>query len=107
MFGPHGGNEREDLLDGLRSLLAREMPTSAVKARREELGLSQHGLARASDVSQPVISRVEAGEQMLTREAQRKVAVALKMDEHDPGLKESLAFMRRSSQVDSEFARRA
>ncbi len=49
------------MLEGLRSLLAGEVPTSAVKARREALGMSQYDLARASGVSQPVISRIEAG----------------------------------------------
>lgn len=96
MFGSLGGEgDRGDLPDRLRSILAGKVPISAVKARREELGFSQHGLARVSGVSQPVISRVETGERLLTSDVARRLSVALKMSEHDLGLNENLSLMKR------------
>lgn len=95
MFRSYGGGEREALLEVLRSRLAGEVPTSAVKARREELGMSQHDLARASGVSQPVISRIEAGGRLPTNAQAGKLGVALKMGRDDLGLEESLSLMRR------------
>lgn len=95
MFRPHGEGDQEGLLEGLRYVLAGPEPTSVVKARREKLGISQRELARVSGVSQSVISRLEAGDQLPTNAQTGKLGVALKMGEHDLGLNESLAFAKR------------
>ncbi len=94
MFGPYG--ERDGRLERLRALLSgAEIPQSAIKARREELELSQRGLARVSGVSQPMISRIESGEQFLTNAAAQKLGAVLKMGRHELGLAEHLSLMRR------------
>ena len=92
----HGDDRREELLEKLRSMLvAGEVPTSALKTRREELGVSQHELARRTGVSQAVISRIEAGEQLPTNAQIEKLGTALEVGEQDLGLAETMIMMSR------------
>lgn len=100
--------ERDGRLKRLRASPSGEkIPESAIKARREELGMSQHELARASGLSQPVISRIEAGTQLLMAAASQKLGAALKRKPHDLGLAENLSLMRRlavKGRLDSKAA---
>ncbi len=92
----NGYGDREELLEKLRStLVAGEVPTSALKTRREELRISQHELARMSSVSQSVISRIEAGNRLPTDAQIEKLGVALKVGEQDLGLAEIMTMMGR------------
>lgn len=82
MFAPYEiDEERNERLRTLLEVLGTSaVPTSALKAKREASGMSQHELARASGISQPVISRVEAGTTTLTAEAARRLDEALGTD---------------------------
>ena len=95
-MGQHGDEHREELLEKLRSTLAAGVvPASALKSRREELGISQHELARISSVSQSVISRIEAGDRLPTGAQTEKLAVALNVGRQDLGLAETMTTMGR------------
>jgi DNA-binding transcriptional regulator YiaG len=62
-----GNDGRKDLLDKLRlTLAAGEVPTGAVKPRRDNLGVSQYEFVRLSGVSQAVIFRIEVGGKLPT-----------------------------------------
>ena len=83
--GPYRGTnkEREARFEELLALIGgagSPVPTSALRARREARGLSQHRLARVSGVSQPTISRVEAGTAELPADAAVRLDAALKTD---------------------------
>lgn len=87
---------QDERIRKLQELLSGQGTTqSTVKTRRCELGLSQRGLARRSGVSQPTISRIESGEELLTTYASQKLSIALKMDRQELGLAENLSLMRR------------
>ena len=53
---------------------------SALRARRQELGLSQHDVARISGVQQAEISRIERDAANPTWNTLRKLASVLRMD---------------------------
>lgn len=98
MLGPYRGRgaEREDAMDRLRMLVGcGHAPESAVKALRENLGMSQRSLARASGMSQTVISRIESGDVLLTRKTAGNLAAALKTDRPDLTVAENLSLMGR------------
>lgn len=71
------------------------VPESSVKVLRENIGMSQRSLARASGVSQTVISRIESGDASLTRKAAGNLAAALKTDRHDLTVAENLSLLAR------------
>ncbi|MET9676047.1 helix-turn-helix transcriptional regulator [Streptomyces sp. NPDC006482] len=54
----------------------------AVRARREELGMSQTQLARVAGLRQPAVARFEAGGTMPTLPLLERLAVALGMRLH-------------------------
>lgn len=82
MFENYGTEEQEEEhFEELVELLwgaGSPVPISALKARREERGLSQHQLAARSQVSQAKISRVEAGMARLPVEVAGRLDAVLK-----------------------------
>lgn len=110
MFGSFGGREarQEEAMGRLRRLLSDGVPDSALKSFREERGLSQHGLARASGVVQGSISKIESGAAPLTAEAASRLAPALGLDPasleaaHAVGELRQLALKSEADELDVE-----
>ena len=58
-------------------------PLPRLKEHRERRGLTQHELAKLSDVSRPTIARLETTDTRATPETARKLAKALKVKAGD------------------------
>lgn len=81
-------------LDGFAPFL-REMRENCIKGPGgRTFGLSQSALAEAAGFDHSYVSRLESGGRFPTRDAVLKLAVAMKLDEHDrDGLLAAAGFM--------------
>lgn len=78
-FGEYGKDDEggyAEAMDELRRLLT-DVHESAVKAARQEVGISQSRLALKTGYSQPHLSDIETGRRPLTSGAARKIATVL------------------------------